>query len=201
VTTSELLKLAPGADTLLRADLAASIAQFLDQQFIDPSAAPVPNISPGSITYGLTAIPSTDDPLTDLHALRSAYWATNSNPPVLLISPQNRDVLLWTLPRDVRETMTILASTALDDLVVLLDPQAVLVADDAQLEMATTRQASVQMDDAPTDPPGAAAVMTSLWQNNLVGLRAERYVNWKRGRESAVHVVTGADYAPTPPSV
>jgi hypothetical protein len=43
--------------------------------------------------------------------------------------------------------------------------------------------------------------MTSLWQHNLVGLRAERFINWKRGRDAAVHYVSGASYAPTAPGV
>jgi hypothetical protein len=36
--------------------------------------------------------------------------------------------------------------------------------------------------------------MVSLWQLNLVGLRVERLINWKRGRLSAAKYISGATY-------
>jgi hypothetical protein len=35
-------------------------------------------------------------------------------------------------------------------------------------------------------PADATVVFTSLWQNNLVGLRAERFINWKKVRAGCV---------------
>ena len=54
------------------------------------------------------------------------------------------------------------------------------------------------MDSAPMSPADATTVYVSLLQNNLVGLRAERFVNWKRGNAKAVQVprrrqLAGAD--------
>jgi hypothetical protein len=34
----------------------------------------------------------------------------------------------------------------------------------------------------------------SLWQTNTVGLRAERFVNWKRANANAVKYLTAAAY-------
>jgi hypothetical protein len=45
-------------------------------------------------------------------------------------------------------------------------------------------------------PADATTVYVSLWQNNLVGLRAERFINWKRGLDAAVKYVSGATYTP-----
>ena len=45
------------------------------------------------------------------------------------------------------------------------------------------------MDSAPASPADARIV--SLWQNNLVGLRAERFINWKRARANGVQYLTG----------
>jgi hypothetical protein len=42
------------------------------------------------------------------------------------------------------------------------------------------------MDSAPDNPALATTVMTSFWQNNLVGLRAERFINWKKARAGCV---------------
>ena len=36
------------------------------------------------------------------------------------------------------------------------------------------------------NPADATIVMTSFWQNNLIGLRAERFINWKRARTGSV---------------
>jgi len=49
------------------------------------------------------------------------------------------------------------------------------------------------MDSAPTDP---AVSLVSLWQNNLVGLRAERFINWKKGHAQAAQFIDGATYSP-----
>ena len=46
-----------------------------------------------------------------------------------------------------------------------------------------SREASVQMDSAPDNPALATTVLTSFWQNNLIGLRAERLsIGRKRAR-------------------
>jgi hypothetical protein len=49
------------------------------------------------------------------------------------------------------------------------------------------------MNTVPTSPISAASVYVSLWQANLIGLRAERFINWKRARTTAV-VYTTATY-------
>lgn len=49
VTTKELARLSdPAAEKLIRQDLADATAQFMDQQFLDPSVAEVADISPAS---------------------------------------------------------------------------------------------------------------------------------------------------------
>jgi hypothetical protein len=55
-------------------------------------------------------------------------------------------------------------------------------------------EASLQMDSAPVSPADATTVYVSLWQTNSVGLRAERFINWKRVHANAVMYLTGATY-------
>jgi hypothetical protein len=38
-------------------------------------------------------------------------------------------------------------------------------------------------------------VYQSLWQMNLVGLKATRFINWNRARATAVRRITGVAYA------
>ena len=64
VITEELARLSsPSAEAVVRADMIAGIAQFLDGQFIDPAVAEVANVHPASITNGLTPIVSSDNAL------------------------------------------------------------------------------------------------------------------------------------------
>jgi hypothetical protein len=43
-------------------------------------------------------------------------------------------------------------------------------------------------------PTDATTVYTSLWQDNLVGLRAERFINWKKANANACYYLTDAVY-------
>jgi hypothetical protein len=68
------------------------------------------------------------------------------------------------------------------------------MADDGGVNIDVSREASVQMDSAPDNPPTASTVLVSFWQNNLVGIRAERFINWRRRRDAAVAFIQGARY-------
>ena len=80
VITEELAKLSsPSAEGIVRDDMIAGMAAFLDQQLIDPAVALVANVSPASITNGADTAASSDDPYADLHAIAS-HFATNQLP-------------------------------------------------------------------------------------------------------------------------
>ena len=86
------------------------------------------------------------------------------------------------------------ASQAAGTTVALIQPNAVLYADDGGVTIDVSREASLQMDTVLDNPPLATTLLTSLWQNNLVGLRAERFINWKKARTGVVQY-TVATYA------
>ena len=65
------------------------------------------------------------------------------------------------------------------------------LADDGGVDVSISSEASLQMDDAPT---AGAAQLVSLWQNNLIGFRAERTVNWARRRDNSVAYLTGVKW-------
>jgi len=50
------------------------------------------------------------------------------------------------------------------------------------------------MNDAPDSPETATTVLVSLWQHNLVGIRAERFINWKARRTGSVAWIENAAY-------
>jgi hypothetical protein len=77
---------------------------------------------------------------------------------------------------------------------ILIDPTAIVYADDGDNRIDRSTVAALQMDSAPTNPADATAVLVSLWQHNLIGLKVEQTINWQRGRDEAVAYVEDADY-------
>jgi HK97 family phage major capsid protein/HK97 family phage prohead protease len=215
VLTEELVKSSsPSAESIVRGDMIAGIAAFLDVQFIDPAVAAVPDVNPASITNGLTGIPSVDA-ITDLQALIGTIAGQGVPLAGLTLIMSEMNAFALGLMKSATGVATfenatasggsvqgfqLIASNAAGNNVIALAPSMILYADDGGVSIDVSREASVIMDSAPVD----GGALTSLWQNNLVGLRAERFVNWKRGRDAAVAYVTGATYtvapAETPPA-
>jgi HK97 family phage major capsid protein/HK97 family phage prohead protease len=214
VFTEELLRLSnPSVEDIVRRDMIAGIAAFLDQQFIDPAVAAVTNVSPASITNGVTPITAASpaSPLKDIAALISAMSAANVPlAGVTLIMSQTNAFVLG-MQRDAQgnrvfpgmaagggtaDGITVVTSNTAGTNVIALQPDLVLFADDGGVSIDVSREASLQMDSAPMSPADATVVMTSLWQNNLVGLRAERFIDWVRTVTGSVQYVAGATYQP-----
>jgi len=209
VITEELARTSsPSAEAVIRRDMINGIAYFLDQEFTDPAKAPVTNVSPGSITNGVTPITSAGtsgaNARTDVQAMLSAMSAANisARGAVLLMSEANALALagaLNPLGNPLFPTLdaqggtvrgiTVITSQVLGANNILLAPDCIIMADDGGVTIDVSREASLQMDSAPMAAPDATVVMTSLWQMNLVGLRAERFINWKRARTGCVQIV------------
>ena len=210
VITEELAKLSsPSAEAIVRGDMIAGMAAFLDQQLIDPTVALVANVSPASITNGADTAASSDDPYADLHAIAS-HFATNQLPLAgLTLIMSETNALTAGMARDPQgnklfpglgatggsaEGFTVIASNAAGTNVIGIQPDGVLYADEGGVDIDVSREASVVMDDAAVSGTGA---LRSFWQDNLVGLRAERMINWNRARPKSVFYLTAAAYVPT----
>jgi len=210
VLTEELVRLSnPAAEGLARADMVAGIAQFLDQQFIDPAVAAVVGVNPASITNGAPTAAATTDPLADILGLIN-FFATNNIPVsgvTFILSEANALALSFRTNTDGSpqfpgigigggsyKGINFVTSQAAGGNIIALQPSLILYADDGGVTIDASREASVQMDSAPMSPADATTVLVSLWQNNLVGLRAERFVNWKRANANAVKYLTAAAY-------
>ena len=210
VLTEELARLSsPSAEDLVRADMIAGITAFVDLAFTDPSKALVANVSPASVTNGTTPITSVG-PLGDLVALANAF--TTANMPIqnltYIMSPNNALILSFqknavgapmfpnlTASGGEVNGMKIVTSGAAGTNVIALVPELILLADDGGITVDVSREASLQMSDAPMDPADATTVFVSLWQNNCVGLRAEWFVTWLKAYAAAARYVSGTAYA------
>jgi HK97 family phage major capsid protein len=211
VITKELARSSvPSAQAAVRDEMIAGMQQYLDNQFVDPAVAAVSNVSPASITNGVSATSAsgdtTDDYRSDINALIGTFATANMplNGVVLLMS----EARAWAIGGLVNEVgapafpglgvgggslrgVQIVASNAaaLEDLIVAVHAPSVLLADDGGVEIDASEEASLQMDSAPDNPTTASTVLVSLWQRNLIALRAERFINWAKARTGAVAVL------------
>ncbi|WP_313818686.1 phage major capsid protein [Cupriavidus sp.] len=212
--TEELARFSsPSAEALVRSDLVETIATFIDVQFIDPSvvANPAAN-SPASITNGTQTIPSSGSTFAQIDAdltaaisymagqqlpLRGLYWIMSSRTRIALENLRtSQDELAYpTLSTTgMLKGLAVVDSNsvplAADDttFIALIAPGEILLADDGGVTLDASREASIAMSDDGT------GTLVSLWQNNLVGLRAERYIHWMRRRDGGVVVLSGIAY-------
>lgn len=214
--TEELARLSsPSAEALVRNDMVAGIARFLDSQFTDPTIAAVAGVHPASVTNGAPNAAATGNPLADMMSVIN-YFAVNNvdvSGLTILMSPTNALSLAFRTYYDgspmfpgisvtggTYRGINIVTSNTVGNNVIALQPNLILYADDGGVTIDVSREASIQMNSAPDSPPTAATVMVSLWQNNMIGLRAERFINWQVANAHAVYYLTAANWpAPNPP--
>jgi HK97 family phage major capsid protein len=214
VLTKELIMLSdPNAEDLVRKDMIAGIAQFLDAQFVDPAVAAVAGVNPASITNGAPTAAATVNPLADIMGLIN-HFATNNigvGGVTFIMSAANALALSFQTYTDGSpkfpgvsidggnyKGLNFVTSQAVTTNVIALQPALILYADGG-IEIDASQEASLQMDSAPASPADATTVYVSLWQTNTVGLRAERFVNWAKANANAVKYLTAAAY-PAPAS-
>lgn len=218
VLTEELIRFSnPSAELLVRDSLAAALLERLDIDFINPAKAAVGDVSPASITNGVTAIPSSgndvDSVNTDIAAVMGAFITANNAPTggvwimssvrALALSLMKEPLGNYAFPNITMNGGTfaglpvIVSQYVPNDIVILVNAGDVYLADDGGVSIDSSREASLQMEDAPTNASGPTAVtsqLVSMFQTNSVALRAERYITWRRRRTSGVQVLTGVNW-------
>lgn len=211
----------PAAEATISTDLREAITKFLDTQFIDPAVAEVSNVSPAAVTNGASVIDSTGVTAAALRAdfaSALAVWtaADLSIAGGVVVMTETQAIrlsmivnafgqaefpnlgatggTLFGLPVVTSENIPSEGGSPAGKRIVLLKPNEIMMADDGGILIDVSREASVQMNTTPDDPASASTVFTSFWQNNLVGIRAERIINWKKRRAAAAVVIEGALY-------
>jgi HK97 family phage major capsid protein/HK97 family phage prohead protease len=211
VFTQELARnSSPSAEDTFRRAMIASMQKFMDQQFIDPAVAQVAGKNPASITNGVAGIPGTANPLVDIAALLNSFVTAGVpiNGVVLLMSESNAFILsnrrsAMGAPDFPSVSVTggsvagvpVITSSLCGANIIAIVPQYILFADDGGVRIDVSQEASVQMVDNPA-APDATTIYRSFWQDNLIGLRAERFVAWVKAHASAVNMITATAYVP-----
>lgn len=224
VITEELVRFSdPSAEMLVRDALAAAVIERLDTDFVDPAKVAVSNVSPASITNTASAIPSTgtdaDAVRCDVQALWVPFIAAN-NAPRSAVYIMNSTIalalslMLNPLGQPEFPGITINGGTFLgvpvivsdyvpSGIVILANASDIWFADDGQVTVDVSREASLQMLDTGGSGAGAptndsvtptATSLVSMFQTNSVAVRAERYINWQKRRASAVQYLEDVEW-------
>jgi hypothetical protein len=197
----------PSSDVIVRDQLAAAVAGRIDTDFIDPTNSGTANVKPAAITNGAQVIAATsytdaDDVRLDVRSVMQ-YFIDANNPPsqgVWIMSSGNA-LALSLLVNGLGQAefpgigmaggtfagLPVITSEYIGSYVALVNASDIFVGDEGGIAVDMSTEASLEMLDTgftQNQPTGASLV--SLWQNNLVGLRAERTINWTRRRTSAV---------------
>lgn len=218
VVTEELLKRSSvAADTMIRDQLVAALQERLDIDFLDPAKAAVAGASPASITNGVVGIPSVGNDAAsiraDITALMQAFITANNVPSTgVFIMGTSLALQLSLMQNPLGQSEfpglgmgggiflgmpVIVSDYAPANTVILANAGDIYFGDEGGLQVDFSREASLEMDTAPTHnvtTPTPATGLVSLWQVNAVGIRCERFLNWSKRRPEAVQMLTGVNW-------
>jgi len=225
VITKELAKFSsPSAEAIIKDSMVKQCTKFLDEQFITDTVAAVSGVNPASILSGKSAAAATGgttagDFENDLGVAMTAFVTSGNKPSdaVILLSETNaynlslmrnslssaREFPDLTINGGSIGGIPVVVSQSVGARLVVVKPSEILFADDGGMDISVSDQASVEMSSTPIAgeaSPITGAVLQSFWQRNLIGIRVERFISWKRARTSAVEWISSAAYAPANPS-
>ena len=181
VLTKELMMASdPSAEALVRDDLVKTNVKFIDEQFIQPDYAASANVSPASITNGVTPTAASGTALTnvrqDVNTLIKSFitngvpvqglaWVMHPNLALALSLMQNAvgqneypgmtltGGTFAGLPAVASESCTQAGSPVAGEgqMLVLVNVSEILLADDGGMGVEASADASIQMLDNPTN--------------------------------------------------
>jgi len=193
----------PVSELVVRASFEAAAISGTDKAFLNPTIAPVAGVSPGSVTFGAPIIAAT---ATSHEAILSAFRemmdeiTTDFIAPVFVCTPRTAISLSFVTTASsglafpfitarggtIQGVPVITSSSAPSDSLVFLDGGTLVFGDDG-IEFDASKYATVVMDDAPS----GSGVMSSYFQENQIGYRLIRRINWARSQDGGVATLTG----------
>lgn len=206
VRTDDLLKLStPSTDQMLLNDLVESSATLIDTTFMDD--APQTSTRPAGVLNGATKIAATGRTAAeydaDLAALNNEFISKNlslTGAHYIMSATRAsamgrlRDALGNPYYRDMAngpgektlDGLPVIESENAGDVIALVKPSELYLADDGDVEVAFSDQATIDM---------GATTLVNLWQQNMTAIRAERHITWAKRRVVAASYI---DYSQLP---
>jgi HK97 family phage major capsid protein/HK97 family phage prohead protease len=216
----------PSAEALIRNDLANAVAAISDTSLIDPNQGGVANVQPQSLTYSATARAASGTNYAALSADIQYIMGTITDADVdisgitLVMAPRTAlalSLMVTSLGLPQFPTMTanggtlfgfrvvvsryvgaITGSPDFGNMIVAINAPEVFLADEGQVMIDVSREASIQMLDNPTNTSTGsttATAMVSMFQTHSVAMKAVRFINWTKRRSTAVQYIRNALYA------
>lgn len=221
--TEELMRFSnPSAEVQVRDGLIKAIAYLTDHDFLDPSKGASVGISPASVTNGVTPVTAsgtTADALrADLADMLQGFSDANEDPAgitIVMTPTQALNIGLMrnslgqkefpdiTMAGGMLEGFPVITSTNIAATggsptdgypIVAVNAPNIYLAEEG-VEVDISREASLQMTDSPDSPETASTVMVSLWQRNLVAIKAERFITWTKKHSTSAQFIQNAKYA------
>lgn len=182
--TDELARFSvPSAEALVRDEIAAALLERLDIDFVDPTKAAVANVSPASITNGVTNLNDTGatlaNTMTDIAQFFNAMISNNFDISQCVWIMPNTVAMQLALMRDATgalafptmsvsggtwQGLPVVASqhllfshTPANNKVILVHAPSIAVSDDGGFTIDVSREASLEMDDQPVMASTSAA--------------------------------------------
>lgn len=204
----------PSAMGIIRDDILKGIAVSIDTSFVDNNAASATR-PPGLQTFDGTPTVSgggTLDQITaDLKTVMNAMLSINMPmvAPVWLMNPANvntlrfiRDGLGTYAFKDELASGTLMGYPVLESttvplaIVMLADASQIILASELAPEISISEDASLHMEDtSPSDDlGGATSVVASMFQLDMVAIRAKTTMDWNARYAECVQVINGVSW-------
>lgn len=212
VWTVELDRLIQAGDALaLREALVASAAAYLDGQFLNPTVSAVTGLTPAAITNGATQITQTGTTalakMADFQSMIDAI-TTELVAPCFIMHRKEAIRIGNTLTTGGALAfpslhamggslmgIPVMTSSAVPEVgsptarpIVLVDADGIALADEGRAEIITSKFASIQMDNAPTNNAGTGtgSSTVSMFQTGSIAVKHNREINWTRALSGSV---------------
>lgn len=227
VLTKESIRFGTSAsEQRVRNDLSKALIATIDTTLLDPSNGGTASVKPAALTNGIaaTAVSGTTaaafrvDLKNMLATMITAGIQCNS---LTLVMSQgialslslmrnalgNREFPDLTMRGGYVEGIPVIASEAVTTLgsptanmIAAVNAEDVFLADDGNVEIESSDQASLEMLDGSltqNGTNGTGASLVSLWQTGMLGLKASREINWTLARSASVQYLSGVAYVPS----
>ena len=206
----------PDAEALVRDSLVQASAQKVDGTFFSTSAASN-GVSPAGILNNVAGHNShgstIDGVIADVKQLYEIFQSfKNASGLGLVMTPSMGKALSlmqnalgqFAFPGISQNGGSLLGDTAWtgDNVTsghfILLKPSDIYRIGDTGVEVSVTDVATIEQDSAPQGagdtPTAASATLMSMWQNEMIGIKVVRSVNWAKRRSHAVQYIDNAAY-------
>jgi HK97 family phage major capsid protein/HK97 family phage prohead protease len=210
--TEELARFSnPSAEARVRNALITGVQLRMDRTFVDPAITAQAGIRPASIFNGADTAAASGTAIAhviaDVKAATATFTAAELpvDQIVVLTTPALAvalSLMRTTLDAPAFPGMTpkggnllgfdaFVSSVVPAGYVEFFIPSEVGLADDGQASVDVSNQATLIMDDGGSP---SATNSVNLWQENKIGIKAERFVNWVKLRSDSTYYITAANY-------